>query len=537
MDQTDLKRIDDLIHDGEGRFTITEAASSSGLAVDTVKDALEELLNKYVCRLAVTENGDLIYDFGRPPVRKDRKTLREYFEILASFILKVLAILYRILIAAVLVVYFVLFLIIMIVIVIAAFTKGGSSSSEKNSGSSGSGSSRSSGSSGFGSVLAPLRAIGRMFLDIFDWRTVSGGYYYTEDDLGYRYRHAESKKSRLKSDKKNFVASVYDFVFGPPRFPMDPLANEKEVAQFLRENKGLIVPADLMALAGWTAKRAREFFTDCLIRFRGEVKVSENGVVYGEFDQIIRGDFGLKDGEVIYYWDEYEPDYELTGNDGIANFKIVFFNAFNLIFSFLVVTDLMENIVSWAIRGREEDLISVFLEIFASLLYADQPFVMTWMGWFPLAFSTVFFTIPLIRWIGIKKAKEKRHRNNVLKRFYRIILNTNRGNPMTVDKVAREFVAIEKKEHGLNYEQMCLMKSMAGEKPVEKDDPLTREQIETIMNELALDLQGDTDISESGELVFLFPRIQAELAEIGEIRQRKKVDGDLGKVVAESFAV
>jgi len=46
MDDKDLKRIDDLIKAGRGRLTITEAASASGLSVDTVKDALEELIKK-----------------------------------------------------------------------------------------------------------------------------------------------------------------------------------------------------------------------------------------------------------------------------------------------------------------------------------------------------------------------------------------------------------------------------------------------------------------------------------------------------------
>jgi hypothetical protein len=46
------------------RFTLTEAAAMTGLAIDTAREALEALLTKYVCRLQVSEYGDLIYNFG-----------------------------------------------------------------------------------------------------------------------------------------------------------------------------------------------------------------------------------------------------------------------------------------------------------------------------------------------------------------------------------------------------------------------------------------------------------------------------------------
>ena len=539
MDQTGRQVIDDFIQAGQGRITITETAAATGLAIDDVKDALTALIEKYVCRLQVTEQGDLIYDFGRPPVRRDQKTLKEYLTAIAAFCWRCFAIFYRIMISVVLVVYFIFFFVLLVVIVIAALTRGGGSKKSSSNSSSSSRSSRSgySRASASGSPMALVRKLGRMFLDIFAWETITGGYHYREDDFGYRYRYAEPKTSRLKDGKKRFVASVFDFVFGPPRMELDPLNNEKEVGQFLRENKGLIVAADLIALAGWTANQAREFFTDCLIRFQGDVHVSENGVVYGEFDQILRGDFGRAGGKIIYFWDEYEPEYELTGNEGGTNFLIVFLNAFNLVFSSLILFGVMGGITSWAVQGTDNYIAYVALNTFNSAIQSGSAAVTFALGWFPLVFSSLFFLIPLVRSSIIKKQKEKRRQNNIRRLFYRVLLNVKQGEPVTAAWVGREIQRIKKEESTKNYELRCLLaaakgKTLASSHP--REELFTPEEVETLLSGIALDLNGETEVSETAEVEYHFPVLKAEIHGIQALRGKKQVDADLGGIIADS---
>ena len=58
-------------------LTLTEAASLTGLSIDAAREALDALLTKYVCRLQVTEYGDLLYNFGDRLRRRGVKTWAE----------------------------------------------------------------------------------------------------------------------------------------------------------------------------------------------------------------------------------------------------------------------------------------------------------------------------------------------------------------------------------------------------------------------------------------------------------------------------
>ena len=56
----------------------------------------------------------------------------------------------------------------------------------------------------------------------------------------------------------------------------------------------------------------------------------------------------------------------------------------------------------------------------------------------------------------------------------------------------------------------------------------------TGINELVLDLQGDTFVGEDGRMRWAFPRIEAELSEVKVLRRDKTVDRNLGSVIADS---
>lgn len=115
-----VAEVEKKILNGEGHFTRTEAAAVTGLSLDAARDALDVLLEKYVCRLQVTENGDLIYDFGRRPRRRGRKSAGEILKAAGEWLRRVFTVLFKIWIALVLAVYFVLFVVILFVVLIAA---------------------------------------------------------------------------------------------------------------------------------------------------------------------------------------------------------------------------------------------------------------------------------------------------------------------------------------------------------------------------------------------------------------------------------
>ncbi len=464
---------------GERHFTLNEAAAATGLFIDDARNALEQLIQKYVCRLQVTENGDLIYDFGKTLLRRGEKTWAERRAEISAALWRIFTVIYKAWIAVTLVVYFVIFVLILVALVLAL-------SSRKN---------------GKGRGLS-LDFVGDLFASIFRWRTHTGTVLYRTDRRGYRYRQYAPKPSPINQNKKSFIASVYDFVFGPARVTIDPLQNQKEVAAYLRQQKGIVVATELSALAGWNFEQAETFLTDCLVRFQGEVKVSENGVLYGEFDDILRGVGQTEEGQIVYYWDEYEPEYQLAGNSAGRNLAIVFMNGFNLAFSVYMITTLVPSLLQ--ARLPEE-----ILPGFGSWIAAHATSAYVLLGWLPLIFSILFFAIPLARWFKLQRAQHRRHHHNIRKRLFKAIFQ-QQGKAQTATAIQQAV-----NDHA-------------------REEKLPETVVAAALREIVLDLPGETLVSPEGEMLYAFPRVQRELAEVVHLRDQRRPEAALGGVILDS---
>jgi hypothetical protein len=461
-------------------FTLTEAAALTGLSIDETREALEALLTKYVCRLQVSEHGDLIYNFGPSLRRRGAKTFAEHMQELGAWLWKGFTVVYKAWITVTLVVYFVLFLVLMIVLLIASSSR---QSSDRRR-----------------TASFDLEPLLYMFWGIFRWRTVTGSIGYDRDRYGYSYRRYEPEPGVLNPQKKSLIAAVYDFVFGPPRATIDPLQNEKEVAAYLRQQKGVIVTSELIALAGWTFPQAETFLTDCVIRYQGDTEVSENAVLYGQFDTITRSVGAGEAGEIVYYWDEYEPEYELTGNDTGHNLLIGVMNSFNLLVATLVVAGSFSQLLPTA-DGTS------FTTTVNSM--ASGTWFTVFLGWIPLVFSGLFFAIPLGRWLSIRTLRQRRHVHNMRRRLFKAIF-ARQGQAQPLPDV------------------------LAAVNTNPREETLPRQVVQDMMQELALDLEGDMTVDDAAELRFAFPRIRRELREVEQLRRHRRLDETLGKIIVES---
>jgi hypothetical protein len=461
------------------QFTLEDAASVTGLPVLETEVAIKGLLEKYDSKLKVTENGDLIYDFGTQLQRRHRKTWGERFQELLQFLWKGFQIFYKLLTSLFLVIYFVVFLIGLIAM--AAASEDGD---------------------GIGDAIAVLL---RVFISIFEWNTIMGynRRYYRLDERGYTYQHYQEKQSHFRrfrrkskdpKDQKSFVASIYDFIFGPPRVQLDPLANNQEVATFLREQKGLITTSEIQALAGWRREEAENFMTECLAYFDGDAYVSDNGTLYGDFAQLIRSRNREGEQPVVWYWDEYEPEYELTGNSKGRNAIIIGMNTFNLIASM------------WLVFGG-------FLGPMG-LNFGWLGF--TLLGLFPLVYSSVFFLIPLLRWLRQRPLRREQHKINIRKRLMRIVFQTYDQGKDHVHEIP-----------------LSVLTKVANEQRTTEEE-LDAVTIDTVMKDTLADLGGEAFVDENAEVVYRFERIAQELNDIDDLRSQKKTDTDLGDVIFEA---
>lgn len=472
--------IDAQLQQGQRHFTLTEAAAMTGLSMDAVRHAMDALLTRYVCRLQVSDQGDLIYHFGDTLRRRGEKTAAERRQELLDGLWRIFTVIYKAWIAVTLVVYFILFLVIVIVVLVAVSTQQSGDDRRRRGAS------------------MQLGGLFNLFFAIFQWRTITGAVDYQQDHDGYRYRHYEPRPAVLNHRKKSFIASVYDFVFGPPRVEIDPLTNEREVAAYLSQNKGVVVASELSALAGWNFSQADTFLADCVVRYRGELQISDNAVLYGQFDDLMRRVGEVEAGAITYYWDEYEPEYEWTGNSGTHNVVMILMNGFNLLMALVVMSGGLSAIAASGRLGTSLDFLA-----------ANETLVSVLLGWLPFVFSLLFFLIPLARGLKLGGLRRRRHEANIRKRLLNVIF-ARQGRPQTVDEV------------------------LAAVNVNTVEERLSRPVVETMLKELALDMPGDMSVSDAAEVRIAFPRITSELQEVRRIREHRQVDDTIGDIIIES---
>ncbi|TAH19520.1 MAG: hypothetical protein EAZ08_08510 [Cytophagales bacterium] len=459
-------------------LTVGDVSALTGLNTDDAKHALDVLMAKYICRLKVTEAGDLIYDFGSSMLRRGEKTAKEYLEDLKNILWQVFKIFFKAWIAVTLVFYFIVFLVVIIGLIIAALSGDGD------------------GDFDIGDIFVGFfHALAEVFRGIFIWDTFSPIVYYETDKQGYQYKHYESRKSSLgkfgkankeiKEEKKSFVASVYDFVFGPPRVETTTLDNLKELAAYSRRQNGIVVTPEVIGLAGYKADDADKFMAEAISHFGGKADVTENGVLYAEFEELSRSASKEVEDKVVWFWDEYEPEYEVTGNTGGRNTRIIGINIFNMIVSGIVI-------------GTA----------------SGDPTVSAWfsvgLGWIPFAFSTLFFGVPALRSLSIFPKQKKRYFANIRKRLMKVIYQDR-------DKI----VSAEE-----------LMQAVNAQSKGEKN--LSKEEIEKVMNDLIFDFQGEMLVKEDGKIVYTFEKLKAELDEAHRLRQEKGFGNAPSAIVFDS---
>lgn len=476
-EKEELVLIEKYIKNKSREFTINDASSVTGLPLIETEDAVKNLMEKYDCKLKVTEGGDLVYDFGTLN-RRTAKSFGEYFQDFLQMLWKGFTIFYKVMISLFLVVYFVVFLVLVIALIVGVLSGGNNDNSSK----------------GAGKLIG---FVFRIFWSIFEWSTILGynNMYRRHDRYGYGYQHyvekpgilsSLRKKNKDSKSKKGFVASVYDFVFGPPRVDIDPLENEQEVATFLRKNKALITTSELQALAGWKREEAENFMTEVLARFDGKANISPNAVLYGDFSEFIRSKDRKGEAPVIYYWDEYEPEYELTGNKNGRDWGVGFMNAFNLVLSAMV-------------------LFGPLYEFFDG-----EPTIMILLGWIPFIYSAIFFLIPIMRWFRIQPLRREQHKMNIRKRLMKAIFEEHKEE-MTLKRLTE----------------------IANEKATTEEN-LKEKVVENIMMNVIRDLGGDSYVDSAGQIRYKFERLDRELDEIEQLRREKREEGGIGGIIFEA---
>lgn len=450
-------------------LSLTDAAAQSGLPLEDVREAMQLLMERYHCRLRVTQGGDLIYDFGDTLRRRDEKTWSERWDEIKAALWKGFQVFFKAWIAVTLVVYFVFFVVLLIFGLLAL------SSANRDNDDRGP------------DLSGAFYMIARLFQEIWIWNTLTDATVYRQDPYGFPYKDYEPRTAKIgKTKKKSFIASVYDFVFGPPRPKEDPLNNPKELAAFVRQNKGIVVIPEVKALAGWNEDQANDFLTECLVRYDGQARISENGVLYGDFEELTRSVSKEGDHPIVWYWNEYEAPYLMTGNSTWRNVGITAMNSFNLLFA-----------AFFAFAYKPAPASSGF--------WAHADII---LGWVPFLFSVIFFAVPIFRSFWVRRKEKERLHNNVRKLVMKnIFTNISSGND-----TLPETQLLHDPKNSIKVPQAT-----------------ARE----VMKELVIDWHGEAVPQNDGSLLYRFEQPAFELKEAARLRALRGDSFDGGDTYIE----
>jgi hypothetical protein len=421
------------------KLTRADAIAASGLPEDEAGRALTVLLKEYRSHLSATATGELLYDFDPAFARRDAVSFRERAAAIGDKLWRGFSFVFKIAIVATLVGYFALFVAMMVAMIVAR----SSSDRDRDDG----------GGFGFGPLLW-----------FWGWGPAPGAY-------GQR-----SLRQARTAPREPFYKRVLAFVFGPPAPKVDPLEDEKRIVAYIRSQRGRIAPVDLVRLMGWTFPRAEEEATRLMVDYGGEPEVTDDGVVVYAFKGL-RKTAGASAEMVEPRWASecLEPTPPLTGNEPGTNALIGIFNGFNLLAPFWIVP---------AFEARTH----VSLESWHFLLFS-----------FPLAFSTVFFAVPLGRWIKARLDARARAVRNDRRRL--------------------------------------LGRIFAAGRPRVREELAPTPALAAILDRELVSLGGDVaaEPDASGRVQYTFPRIQQESAAVARVRAAAPAaERDAGAIVFSS---
>jgi hypothetical protein len=340
-----------------GRATVADIVAATGLAQSRAESALRSLLATHTGHVEVGERGDLVYAFQPHLLTRDHVPL---WRRLSSSARRVARTIFKAWIALTLVAYFIIFLTLAIAAVVIVVAKRGDDSDFD---------------------VRPGRNFSFNWLWFLfwapDWRW--GTPYY-----GQRWEHRAGRKQRVPFYKK-----VFAFVFGPdvPRPTREEL--DRQLVQLIRSRNGVITAADVVMQTGARFEAAHEELGRIMGAFNGEARATEDGEVVYLFPELMVSAHGAVEAKAPEpAWRRLLQPQPLTGNSTGTNVAIVGINAFNL-------------------AGV------AFASMAIPSVAPTNPGLWAGLVWVPLAFSALFFAIPLLRSLATRRENTRRRATNL----------------------------------------------------------------------------------------------------------------------------
>ncbi|GAB6277390.1 MAG: hypothetical protein SAMD01599839_19300 [Rectinema sp.] len=396
-------------------WTDADLARATGLPLAQINAEMPAISDEYRGRLKVSEKGDLLYSFPqglKSRYRGFEPFMRKLWGTVSRGAVATGKVLFKVWILVTLFGYFFLFIALALVALFGSVALQGGGSRDR-------GDRRGGG-------------IGGLWLTTNLFDSMVRLWFYSElfKSSNARYRDSYARRERHPLNK-----AVFSHVFGD----RDPNADwntvlKKAFIAFIQTHKGVITLPEFMAISGLKPEEAQDRITRFLVEFEGSPEVSENGALYFFFPSLL-----VKASDVSVPAASAFPLKKLkrfSSNDGKMDRTFRWVNIVNLLFGsyyLLNAINVGTNVIirtaeGVALKGGLTYLYSYTVYL-ASQLGATQPAVL--LGWVlgvaPLAFSVLFFGIPLVRSWRLKRENEMLKRENMRKVLYSAVIANPRG--------------------------------------------------------------------------------------------------------------
>jgi hypothetical protein len=442
--------------------------ADSGLAGDDVRSGLKALLESHQGHLAVSDIGELLYEFDEklivrgtePVLARLKRTVTDVFT--KGF---------KVTIVVVLVVYFLVF----VALVIAALL------ANRNSNSRG------------GGILGGRRggghrhfSFGNFWLWYYIWtpRWRLGRPYY-----GHRW-----ESSLEKEDRPPFYKKVFAFVFGPDKPNPTQAQLDRSTVRLIRARKGVITTAELVEHTALTFPEADDEMGRLIGAYDGEAAVSPDGELVYAFPGLMLSAHDQKPREPNPAWLRLEHKQELTGNTAGANAVVAGMNGFTLVAAATA---------PWFIFPR---------------LGIDGPAAFVGLVLVPLVFSVLFYGVPFLRMWGVTRDNKQRERQNIRRVLLGLVYSRSLGRERDVGEAeAHEHVAAR-------------LKSAEWTIPVFQ--VVERAAVDAAIQTLAAELDAEVTVDDAGGTRYRFPALRQQFSASETVRRKLQLENrTLGEIV------
>jgi hypothetical protein len=395
--------------------TVADLVAGTGLPTYQVEQGLRGVLAEYAGNLKASESGELVYYFPWPMRSTTRgfgPSLRRGFRAFRTGAATVLSFLFKIWIVAMLVGYFVVFLAVAVAAIVAAMAA--SMAGNKN---------RRGRSSGSGQGILLVTRLFDLVLRMWFWSNLAGG---------------GRRGGRTREGGKPFYRSVFSFVFGDPDPNRDhDGAVTRYMLSYLRAHRGVITLEEVMAATGRDAEGAQDLLHRWLVEFEGDPRATDDGTVVYAFPGLLRttADEQHRFDGAASSVAPARTVVPFSDNKPRTNGWIVFLNLFNLLFGgyFLFV-----GLAPAAAASVGPNFSFVFRVVQSMLAYlgvaGNSAGPLSWaLGVVPLAFSTLFYLVPLARRGRLARTNEEIRTEGLARRVYaRVLSDPSRVDPRDV---------------------------------------------------------------------------------------------------------